>query len=346
LLSPTAANDLIACGYRTAWRLDARFTSLRRPTPWSALGTVAHGVVEDVARGLIADSADKLSARRVVEEAWDRRVATEVARLSAAWRPAMPPSPDEWPGYHLTRARTIRRAVRRRRQRAERASVGTRTLVEYALTDGRLGLQGRVDRVEGPADDRCVVDLKTGLAQAEPTPEQRRQLLLYAHLVGVDSGVVPARVAIEDAAGRRWEQAITKDEVDDVVIAVVEARSSYADAANAESLPSLAKPGPAVCRNCPFRPVCGPYWLALSTDWAHGSAAGVVGAIVSSGPVAIIRLDAESPSDEAGEWVVSMAPARAAVEGDRVGIVDAERTGAPRSLRWRWSTLWWRQPTP
>ncbi len=112
VLSPTAANDLLMCGYRLAWRLDRGFRSLRRPTPWSELGVVAHAVVEDVARGLLRHVTGSDEARSTIEDAWDSHLDAAVQDLKKAWAPATPPPPEEWPGYHLVRARILRRAMR------------------------------------------------------------------------------------------------------------------------------------------------------------------------------------------------------------------------------------------
>lgn len=112
LLSPTAANDLLTCPYRLAWRFDARFRSLRRPSPWSSLGVVAHAVAEDVAKGLLADAMSHAEARALVESSWNKNETSAQALLDLSWAPASPPPPAEWPGYHVVRARTLRRALR------------------------------------------------------------------------------------------------------------------------------------------------------------------------------------------------------------------------------------------
>jgi RecB family exonuclease len=217
-LSPTAANDLLACPYRLAWRLDPRFKSLRRPSPWSSLGVVAHAVAEDVARGLLGDTASDDDARAQLEARWNAHVASASQILSTRWAPASPPEPDEWPGYHLIRARTIRRALRQRAGHQRLSSPSSTTaFVEESFDASDSGLNGRPDRVEGSPGNLCVVDLKTGLSQVGPTTHQRRQLLVYCHLVGASTGDVPTRIAVEDPSGRRWEESVTIEEIDGAV---------------------------------------------------------------------------------------------------------------------------------
>ena len=88
------------------------------------------------------------------------------------------------------------------------------TGVEIELRDARSGLSGRADRIEQDGRATRVVDLKTGLHQAEPTPAQRRQLLLYAILVQRTTGQWPSSIAVEDASGNRYDQPLDPDEAE------------------------------------------------------------------------------------------------------------------------------------
>jgi hypothetical protein len=349
LLSPTAANDLLQCAYRLAWRMDSRFQTMRRPSPWSELGVVAHAVVEDIARGLLRFKESEADARLEVEKCWETHAAAGSADLMRAWAPAVPPPPEEWPGYHLIRARTIRKALRNLHGETERRpSEGTESVeVERPLEDGTARLYGRPDRVEGRAGDRCVVDLKTGLNQHGATESQRRQLLLYCHLVKVASGELPRRVAIEDPAGRRWEEPVTPAEVETVVAEVESARSTFENSAKSRQLEALASPDPDTCRWCTYRRVCGPYWARLETAWQHGSVYGVTEGSTRAAAGSVLQIRGVSPTDTAEQtWTVSAVPPHHVPEdGTVVSITDAEITGTPLHLRWRWSTLAWTRPS-
>lgn len=342
-LSPTAATDLLACPYRLAWRLDPRYRALRRPSPWSSLGVVAHAVVEDVAKGLLKGITSDDEARARVEARWDDRVTAANSVLAATWKPASPPSPEEWPGYHLVRARTVRRALRQWGSPRSPSPVGSTThLVEESFEVSSSGLSGRPDRVEGVPGNLCVVDLKTGLAQAGPTDNQRRQLLVYCHLVGVTSGDMPTRVAIEDPAGRRWEQAVTREDIAAVVQEIQAARVRYELAMASRSPADMATPGESTCRHCAFRVVCGPYWLALETSWEHGSVTGRVSEVRTSKQGSTVLIDATAPRDAAGaDWIVTAIPEDSIPKPGFLSVADAEVTGSPRHLRWRWSTMTW-----
>ena len=339
-LSPTAANDLIACGYRLALRLDKRFTSLRRPSPSSELGIVAHAIAEQVANGLLKPAAGRDDARNILEAAWDQRVKEAARHLNAAWPDASPPSPSDWPGYHLTHVRTIRRALQSFDSKpAGTSASASRLQVEESITDPSLELRGRPDRVEGPPGNRTVVDLKTGLEQSDASPEQRRQLLLYAHLVQASTGDLPRHIAIEDAAGRRWQETITPDIVEAAIAEATKARDEYQRAESRGALAALARPAPDNCRWCPYRLVCEPYWTSLEKAWRQGSVAGMT---EPSSDGSTIELIADSPIDSRGRrWTVSAVPASVVSAGSYLTIVDAERTEAEEHLRWKWRTTSW-----
>lgn len=323
-----------------AWRFDGRFDSFARPSPSSALGVAAHGVVEELSHGLLRGSSSHDEVRERLDRAWNARITQARTNLDRAWSPASPPPPEEWPGYHLTRVRLLRRA----QQIAERHAVAPPTIappqVERLLEDPEDELRGRPDRVEGPPGDRCVVDLKTGLSQAGPTDAQRRQLLLYARLVQSATGERPRRMAIEDATGRRWQESVNPIEVEAAIADLRDRRGAYESAAAQGTLESLAQPSADTCRWCPYRLLCRPYWSSLQTSWQHGSVAGTVTNIMTAGQAALLEIDATSPSDERGPgWVVTAVPSQRPDTGTPTAIVGAELTGSARQLRWRWSTL-------
>ncbi len=240
----------------------------------------------------------------------------------------LPPSPNsnDSAALRLFRARTA----------PSRAAAA----IEETLEDRATGLFGRPDRVEGDGADRVVVDLKTGLHQGGATESQRRQLLLYAHLVNVATGDRPTRVAIEDPAGRRWEESITEADVAGAVDEVLDATSEFQLAIRDGAWEGLASPSSETCRRCPYRLVCSPYWKSLDVSWGQGSVAGEVTGRGRSPAGSITEMCAVSPVDASGEgWLVSATPAELGIVDERVAIVDAEITGTDRLLRWRWSTM-------
>jgi hypothetical protein len=104
-ISPSRSNDLLACQLQAAFGRDERFDVWRRPSTFSVLGETSHALAE-VARKRGDWPVEATARRSVLEEAWEQAIAKGAAKLASAWAPGVPPSPDEWPGYQLTRSRT------------------------------------------------------------------------------------------------------------------------------------------------------------------------------------------------------------------------------------------------
>lgn len=337
-LSPSAINDLFECPLRMAFRFDRRFAHLRRPSQQSALGLAAHAVVEALSKGLLRGVSEAAETKQRIRDAWDVHIEAQANGLAEAWAPSIPPEPEQWPGYHLTRARVFRRAMR---YASTGALAGYRPplAIEVTLSDVRLGLRGRPDRVEEVGGKRCVVDLKTGLQQSTPTAYQRRQLLVYAHLVRSATGELPSAVAIEDASGRRWEEAVDVEEVESLLTDFRDRRREFDSAVRSSDIQSLASTDAGTCRWCPYRISCPAYWTDLSISWEHGAAAGKVTDVVHDQSRGVLEMEIESPADDAGTlWVLTGVSRGPAAKGEDVAVVNAERLEA-RHLRWQWATI-------
>src|SRR5262245_61766559 len=159
-VSPSLAEDLLACQLRVAFRGDPRFAALRRPRPGAALGVVVHDLAERATRGEF-DDLDEPALTEALTEAWQEAVAEQATDLQRAWQPAEPPEPERWPGYALARVRCLRRLKEQLAQR--RAASGGRTPGPHAelwvqAPDEPIG--GRIDRVESSAAGTKIVDIK------------------------------------------------------------------------------------------------------------------------------------------------------------------------------------------
>lgn len=217
--SPSLVNTLFDCQLRAGFQRDTAYSGWRRPTVYGLLGETAHAVAEDASTRPDWPE-DESQIRSHLEATWDREVALRVERLGKAWEPATPPHASEWPGYQLTRARTVRHLVRQvlARRKVPRSQEAERRLtVEQEVLDVESGLFGRIDRIERSPTGTRIVDIKTGLRQAEISESQRRQLLLYAFLVQRKEGIWPSELAIEDASGKRVFVTYSPAEADDAV---------------------------------------------------------------------------------------------------------------------------------
>lgn len=338
-VSPSLANQLLACELRVAFSRDPGFKNLRRPSTHSLLGQVAHAVTESAFRWSGARDDPDL-VRAAVEELWNDEVVRASAALSRAWAPASPPAPAEWPGYQLTRARTVRRAARLVCASGLSKAGGLPTTdVEIELTDPETGLFGRADRIERRGASTRIVDLKTGLRQAEPTEDQTRQLLLYSVLVHRSTGEWPTEVAIEDASGARSTIVLDAVTAEEALAEVMSAVDAFNEHVANEDIVERAEPTADRCRWCPFRVVCGPYWRSLRSDWGHHSALGVVIRSDQSERGGYADVLVESPVDLEGS-LVRISGLATAPEGDGSHLAATDVAGDPASgdMRARWSS--------
>jgi len=333
--SPTLLEAIDTCKLQAAFTLDPVFQGLRRPTPAALLGQAAHRLLENAARGRFSSvPPGKLAG--VLEAAWDDEMRDAAARL-AAGRLAPPPPPPEWPGYELTRVRLLRRLARQLGQPRAASHGAAVVSVERPLEDPATGLHGRPDRVEQIGHHVRVVDAKTGLAQADIRPAQRRQLLLYAYLVREQLGHWPDEVAIEDVAGRRLVEPVRSEEAAAVVQQAVTAVGEFNDTlARSPSVDALATPSAEGCRHCPFRVVCWPFWQAVQEDWRlKPSFAGFVQETRED--LRLLLLSVEAPRWTAGRQIRVLGVPAVAKAGQAIGVVDATPAGI-NQIRVRWQT--------
>lgn len=335
--APSTVNALMACPYRVALMRSGR--APRLPGTFTALGQVAHSIHEEAWSGkFTGQRGDALWT--ALADAWDRLVAREDEALRTAYALAQPPLPADWPGYAITRSRTLlrlSRLIEAPRGNGDRRAVRP----ELEISDPHSGLFGRVDRLETTAEGVRIIDLKSGAWQEEVTEEQRRQLMLYAAIVHASSGTWPSEVAIEDAGGREWALPVAPEEVRLLVALANDVVSTYNAAASRgwSAIEGLARPSDETCGNCVARIACEPYWRELKSDWQyHGAARGrMVKRLESVGAGAIV-IETESPHDRAGApTVIYRIDVEVAVE-DIVAVVGAEQRDDPGTLRCRWNS--------
>lgn len=349
LLSPTMLNVLLQCGLRAAFEQDDSFRRWRRLTPRSALGIVAHRLMADAYSGQF-DDHDQQRRAALIEDRWDVLVRKQAALMRAAWAPTEPPAPRNWPGYALIKVRVIRRLAGEPNQQRRAAGAGLGAtaragavkphlpLVEHRMEDPATGIFGTPDRVERVAGRLRVIDLKSGLHQQEVTDEQRRQLLLYAHLVEVTLGQAPDDLLIIDIGGHETRVPFDTSDMAESVRLAQQAREAWNSAISSGRPPySLAAPGPSSCRWCPFRVTCRPSWETSEPDWElSAAAAGFVSDVGRSHHE--VRLLQELPKDVTDESIRLVGLVEPGVTvGDHLVVTDIDRIGQDAG-RLRWSS--------
>jgi RecB family exonuclease len=338
-VSPSLANQLLQCSLRVAFARDPELRAWRRPSTYSTLGVAAHAVTE-AAFKRSEWPTDETELREKLEERWDSEVERGSSRLVSMWSPATPPKPTEWPGYALTRARTIRRAMKLLLSPPpSKGSNGAFTGVELDLRDPTSGLVGRADRIERDGMSTRIVDLKTGLNQADPTEDQRRQLLMYAVLAHRASGEWPKTIAVEDASGFQHVIPLVPEEAESAVAEVSNAVEAFNKSVRAGDFEDVAKPSSERCRWCAFRVVCRPFWEVLRSDWDQRAVFGAVIEMGSTDAGEFVVVKVESPEDRAGQTLHVSAFANTIPPTTlRAAIVDWRGSWESGTARTHWST--------
>ena len=349
MLSPTMLNLLLECRLRAAFEQDKSFRHWRRLTPRGALGIVAHQLMADTYSNDLADQNEQ-GRTALLENRWDVLIHKQAALMRAAWRPAEPPEPRNWPGYALVKVRVIRRLARLANQRHEStggvvgitarsdAAMPNLPLVEHRLEDPATGIYGTPDRVELIDGRLRVVDLKSGLHQQDVTDNQRRQLLLYAHLVKATLGQAPDDLVIIDIGGRETYVAFDTSDMAEAVRVAQRARDAWNSGISSRQPPySLAAPGPSACRWCPFRVTCRPSWETWAPEWElPAAAAGFVSDVSQS--QSEVRLVQELPKAVADETIRLVGLTEPGIStGDHLVVTDIDRIGQDAG-RLRWSS--------
>jgi hypothetical protein len=336
--APTTVNSLAACPYRVA--LIRAGIVRTRPSLAAALGQVAHEMHQFYWRGGLADHAEE-AVEPALRAEWDRLVATKQHLLDGVYGDGKPPRAVDWPGYALTRSRTIRSLRRLAEARpAEHGSGAIKS--EIRLTDAVTGLYGTLDRLQVSDGKLTIVDLKSGVWQGEVTAQQRRQLLLYAWLVHASRGTWPTQIIVETAAGIQTVVEVVPEDVEQQVAEAQELVTEFNAAVDAgwAALLESASPDDETCRGCVARVVCGPYWAALSPEWTYqGAVYGRVTKITPTPEGTTITIDTVWPRGRLGQpTAVYQVSADPFGLDDVVAVVGADERGGPSVLRCRWDT--------
>lgn len=334
--TPTDINALVSCGLRTGFDHDGTFKSkFRKDTTFSITGTAAHELTRLAWTHHFDGVADSDLKTRLFEE-WERLIHDGFVKLSEQWLPAVVPEPMHWPFYSITRQRTLKRVldeILNREARGQGDDSGM-VRVERWISDPTTGLGGIPDRVVLTGEGFYVLDIKTGLSVDSITDSHRRQLLIYAHLVGTTTEEPLRGIGIVSAGGKTFWEAAGSDDVKRAVEDVLHLISRFREAVNSRILGDLAAPSPENCRYCPYKGICRSYWESGGEDWLDQR--GVAGRVISVlNPVAF-SVEQAYPTEGAKQVVGVSNTAHAITEGDFVSVVDGFRRG--NSLRGDWNT--------
>jgi RecB family exonuclease len=340
--SPSIGAALLSCELSVAFRLDDRFAFLNRPTPASALGTIAHELAEEVANGRF-DSVGTEDVALTLNRAWGAKLAFAEEELARAHPEGAVPAPRRWTGYEQTRVRILDLLAAELHSRLSRRAGGVGSLqLEVPLQPDGVPLQGRADRVETSADGVELVDLKTGWTLPEELkPAHRQQLLAYAYLWHATHGVWPRRASIQRLDGTRLTFDVDPTEAEGAAAELIGALEKFNRDVEGGASRALASPSPESCRYCPYRPACRPFFESVNEEWGwyRKSCLGIVTEIVGGRDAMRLELDLQGGNTSTSVANLVNVPRQLApATGTVVAVVDAVPTRVEGDLRLVWDS--------
>jgi hypothetical protein len=202
-------------------------------------------------------------------------------------------------------------------------------------------LCGRIDLMQGDE----IIDYKTGALfdtdNSEPSLKLTyiRQLRIYAYLAHSATGTWPQRGLLFPLAGPPVVVDLEPSECEREAEEAVNLLTNYNQAiATAETANNIASPSPEVCRWCPYKIICSPFWSNASEGWSGTLAGEAISGRLVKAPLAIrggaawsisVKIDAGTAISEE----VVLSPLNSSIhnsvstlgEGERVRVVGLAR---------------------
>ena len=281
--SPSLWAEMRMCGLRSLLSLaaPAQLWVLHDPRAW--LGSSFHRLMKAAAIPGAAASLDAVwnqavdeFARRAAKHPLDRRFS----------------APEKWPSYFIVRQRAL--ALASERARTVPAAPGAHRPIPSEppqrgperLFETRGGkLVGRPDYYDGSV----ITEYKSNLpnpawSMASAIVEGfRRQLHLYAAIIGESTGRFPNASRIVAASGEILEVPIeraTCTEEADAAVSAMEVLNGLVSAAGpAERLAEVSQIN---CWNCPFKLLCGAFWQSPPQNVPEIPASAALSGVITS----------------------------------------------------------------
>lgn len=315
-VSPTILEQYLECKLQAHFSLDSEIKKLHRPGTAAAVGMVAHKTIELLQRGYEFSASWNYSCEHV------KRI------MSEAWAPAVPPPPSRWDGYQLTRARIQLRVeadefgagkrtdfdsvqlpepnyVKRTAIEGNASRLGKLPWIEQVLFDPILRLKGIPDLVKEVDGEIIIVDLKSGINQAEPTEKQIRQLHFYAWLVECNTGKRPNSGEVVTANNQVFSIRINREAVEEVIELSKRAHLEFAEQSHRRLLSESATPNEKSCCRCSFKVACAPFLNEVQEGWKSDLVVrGLVVEIGKRDSLSYIDLDLDFPKWKLGRFRV------------------------------------------
>jgi PD-(D/E)XK nuclease superfamily len=272
--SPSVWAHMRLCRLRSLLSVNALAQNwvLHDPRAW--LGTAFHRVMK--AANVVGPAGSLESAwKQAVDELLDRAAQHPLDRRFS--------TPEKWHSYFIVRQRALALASEKARTIPIRDT--QRTPLSSPLQRGsELRFEARGGKLVGRPDyydGSTIIEYKSSLPNAEwsMTPvileEFRRQLRLYAAIIGESTGRYPNASRIVAASGEVLnvpiERAACTEEADAAVSAMDSLNNLVRTSAPAEQMAAVSQVN---CWNCSFKLICEAFWQS-PPDAAPGVVTGV-----------------------------------------------------------------------
>lgn len=298
--------------------------------------------MERILRGLPVGTLMPRNEREFIDQVWLEEIRRQELELAAEWDPSVPPEPESWPNYQLTRMRLIRRLSDQIWIRdTVHQSRGVRA-VEQWLEDLQAGIRGRPDLIVSRNGGVCIIDLKSGAYQSTPTAQQRFQLLVYAHLFRSSHGELPRHLLVRNLLGEEFEVQYVETDVKNAYESCVQALQRYNELAQNGQV--IGEPSAENCSQCNFRVCCPSFSQANLGDWTGTNT--LVGTVIrthktSEGVAVDVRL--RFPTERAGgaSRLLSVAGLDGLQVDDLIGMSGFAAQSDWAMIRPVWNSLFW-----
>jgi PD-(D/E)XK nuclease superfamily len=367
-ISPTRFVAMRQCALREMWAA-ARAPHLLPSFPAARLGTVIHRLLEDAGHGTFSSEGVVAVDRR-----WGELVADAERVMLDGWleRHFVPLSRSV-ADFEVRRIQTRARALEltgavsaaRARPVAAVRNAPDQLLgceVPVSTQDGRV--RGRIDAVVLESGAPVIRDYKSG-AIFEPGAGNEHtlkdayeiQMRMYAALYAATTGTWPAKLEVIPILGMPEPVSFDPLACNTLVEAARQALNTVNEEVRLEGSVGtiegrLARPGPSVCAQCPFRPGCAPYRTARSVGendpWPQDMW-GVLKSIVPLGSDSLV-MEIECAGLQIrirGLGTKLRHPALGILEqGDNVAVFNARQTGSPTMFAESPFTVIYKVPEP
>ena len=279
-ISPSRAYSLDKCALR-----EVLISNKKRPllpiSPAARLGSVAHAVLEEAAKGFIHD-------RPTFDNCWDKHLGRIESQMSSSpIESHLVPLIDSARAFEVKKLHTWKLVLTEFIERRQLDKSNTYVGSEVWIQSHDAKVVGRIDLLIAKNGNCEIIDYKTGAIVDESgsiKEEYKLQMKMYAALYHESEGVWPNRLTLVGVDRKRFEVSFESSNCTQLLASftdnIAKLNERILEGANEADLSS---PSAETCRYCLYRPGCSNYWNQRtdSEEWPSDVAGRVVEITIS-----------------------------------------------------------------